>query len=344
MTDFEKGVAPLPKFELVEPRSLQEACRFLSEKGTQTKIIAGGTDILVRMKQRLLAPHYLLNIKSIPSMKYILSDSNADLRIGALVTLDEIASSKAILEGWPVLCEAVQRVAAFQHRTRATIGGNVCLDTRCWYYNQALTWRLSRPFCFKMGGHCCHVVKRGTTCFALFSADSVPVLIALGARVKISASEGERVLPLREFYTGEGRSITRLEANELLTEIILPAIPRRCGAVYEKYAMRSSLDFPLVGTAVFISLSEKDDSCSDVRIVFTGVSSGPVEACETGAMLRGAKLTEAAIARAGESAAKEIKIFSSTYCPSDHRRRILEASTQRALTAAFQRARKGSIL
>jgi CO/xanthine dehydrogenase FAD-binding subunit len=161
--------------------------------------------------------------------------------------------------------------------------------------------------------------------------------------VKISSSGGERILPLREFYTGEGRSITRLEANELLTEIMLPALPGRCGAVYEKYAMRSSLDFPLVGTAVFISLNEKDDSCSEARIIFTGVSSGPVEACETGAMLKGERLTEAAIARAGESAAKEVKIFSSAYCPSDQRRRITEVSTQQALLAALQRARKGSI-
>lgn len=344
ITEGEKyGVAReahVPKFELVESVSLQEACAFLSEKADETKIIAGGTDILVRIKQRLLAPRYLLNIKSISDMTHINSDSTRDLKIGALATLDAVGNSPIIQRGWPALSEAARGVAALQHRTRATIGGNICLNTRCWYYNQALPWRLSRSFCFKMGGDCCHVVKRGRACFALFSADTVPVLIALDARVKVASSKGERVLPLKELYTGEGRSITKLATDEILTEIVIPAMPERAGAAYLKHALRTSLDFPLVGVAVFISLNDRDGICSQVRIVFTGVVSGPVEAHETEATLVGSRLTDVSIARASQSAAKEIKVFANTYCSAEYRKKIMEACTQQAFMTAMQRIKE----
>lgn len=332
----------LPRFQLIEKTTLAEACSFLQETKGAARLLAGGTDLLIRMKHRLLAPEFLVNLKAIPQLSQITLNGQGEVSIGALTTLNEVADSLLLQERLPVLQEAAGRVAATQIRNRATLGGNICLDARCWYYNQPLTWRLARPFCFKMGGDCCHVVKRGKECYALFSADTPPVLIALNASIKIASSKGERVLPLAELYTGEGREVTRLKAEEILTEVIVPALPDRAGAAYLKYAVRQAPDFPLVGVAAFISLDGNEGLCSRARIVFAGVTSSPAEAQEAGAGLAGTRLTEAALARAAKAAAREVKLFADIYCSAGYRKRIMEVYAHQALLAAWQRAKDSS--
>lgn len=331
----------LPKFELIEPRSLKEACQFLLEKAGETEIMAGGTDILVRMKQRLLTPRYLLDIKAISNMRYIQPDTNGGLKIGALTTLEEIENSLLIREKWLALAYAARRVAAFQHRTRATIGGNICLDARCWYYNQEYIWRLSRPFCFKMGGDCCHVVKRGKSCYALFCADTVPALIALGAKVKIVKGNGERIIDLEELYTHDGKKVTGLAPDELVAEVSLPPLPDRSGAVYLKHSIRSALDFPLVSAAAILTLDQKDETVTDAKLIFSGVTSGPAKAREAVEQLKGHRVSKEAISRTAKAAVKEIKLQANIGCTVGYRRRLMEVYAERALEAAWQQARGG---
>lgn len=308
------------------------------ENAAETRIMAGGTDVLVRMKQRLLSPRYLLDIKTISNMRYILLDSNGGLRIGALTSLEEIENSPLVRENWPVLAHAAHRVAALQHRTRATIGGNICLDARCWYYNQEYVWRLSRPFCFKMGGDCCHVVKRGKSCYALFCADTVPALIALGAKAKIVKAEEERVMALEDLYTNDGKKITVLEPDEVLAEVLLPSLPGHTGAVYLKHSIRSALDFPLVSVAALLTLDPKDGTCTEAKLIFSGVTSGPTKTGQATAALKGHRLSKEAIAKAAKAVIQEIKLHANIGCTVGYRRRLMEVYAERALEAAWEKA------
>jgi len=181
----------LPKFDYLEPESIGEVSQLLSQYQGDVNVISGGTDLLVRMNQRGVTPSYLVNLKRIPDLDYITHDRTEGLRIGALTTLHEIETSSIIQEHFPILVLASSRVASPQIRSTATIAGNICLDTRCWYYNQSHRWRQSLSPCYKLGGDQCYVVKKGDHCYSLFSADTVPALIGLGAKIKIMGSAGE---------------------------------------------------------------------------------------------------------------------------------------------------------
>ncbi len=184
----------IPRFDYLEPASLQEACSLLEEHGERAAILAGGTDLLVRMKQRTATPRYLVNLRSISNYDGIADGEG--LRIGALTMLHTLTISPAIQAQAPILAQAARRVASPQVRHLATLGGNLCLERRCWYYNQSASWRQARPPCFRTGGDECHVVKGGDACYALFSADTAPALLALEAEVKVVGPEGETVMPL----------------------------------------------------------------------------------------------------------------------------------------------------
>ncbi|MEE8449121.1 MAG: FAD binding domain-containing protein [Thermodesulfobacteriota bacterium] len=328
----------LPKFELVQPKTLTEAISFLKEKGSETQLMAGGTDLLVRMKQRLERPSYLLDLKNIPGLDSIAENEAGGLTIGALASLNSVAHFPVIRQRFPALADATHHVAASQLRNRATIGGNVCLESRCWYYNQAYTWRLSRPFCFKMGGDCCHVVKRGEECYSLFCADTPPVLVALGARVKVNSSDGEQLLPLKEIYTGDGKEITTLSRAQVISEIEIPRPPAKSGMAYVRFAVRSALDFPMVGVAAYLKLGE-DDLCEEAKIVFTGVVSGPAEAGQSAASMVGHELSLATIADAAGEVVKEIKLFANIGCTVGYRRKLMPTVAAQALSLAWERAR-----
>ncbi|MDY6864001.1 MAG: FAD binding domain-containing protein, partial [Thermodesulfobacteriota bacterium] len=175
----------IPKFEYLAPKKLEDAVSFLKKYKGDIKVVAGGTDLIVNMKQRTITPKYLINLKEIADLDFINYKKNDGLKIGALTALRTIEKSGVIREKFPVIAKAAHEVASVQIRNVGTLGGNICLNTRCWYYNQPLYWRKSFPFCFKVGGDCCNVVKKGKQCYALFSADTVPALIGLDAKIKV---------------------------------------------------------------------------------------------------------------------------------------------------------------
>lgn len=327
----------LPRFQYLAPRSLEEALSLLKKQKEKVKVLAGGTDLLPSMKQRLFAPEYVLDLKRISGLNQIEEGSNGEVRIGALTTLSTLEQSLVIKKHFPGLSEAADSVAATQVKKMGTIGGNIGLETRCWYFNQSHFWRKSIEMCRKIGGEVCHVVKGGKKCHAYFAADSVPVLIALGAQVTIRDSEGERECALQDIYTQDGKAPNSLKPEDLITQIIIPIPAVRSGNSYKKLRLRESIDFPLVGAAVQITMDR--DSCENGKIVLGAVGSGPIEVKAAEEILKGRQISEELIEEVGELAQKAAKPVANTATSPVYRRKMAGVLTKMALREALGRAK-----
>lgn len=323
----------LPKFEHLQPESLEEALDLLSKHGEEVKVIAGGTDLLVSMKQRLLTPKYLLNLKGLAELDFIKEDKGG-LRIGALTRLSTLIKSPLVREKFPVLAQAASCVAAPPLQNMGTLGGNLCLNTRCFFYNQSQFWRQARPLCFKTGGEMCHVVKGGDRCYSVYQGDLAPVLIALGARVKLAKKGGEWVIPLLDLYTGRGEKPIALETGEILTEVEIPAPAALWGGDYQKLRYRGAMDFPLVGVAAVLSWDGA--SCTKARVVLNAVASAPVVVEEAGRLLEGQKPDEETIARAAEAAYEVAHPVANIGSTPLYRRKMVRVMARRAIGNAVQ--------
>jgi 4-hydroxybenzoyl-CoA reductase subunit beta len=335
----------LPKFEHLQPESLEEALGLLSEYGEEVKVIAGGTDLLVSMKHRLLTPKYLLNLKGLAELDFI-EDGKEGLRIGALTRLTTLIKSALVREKFPVLAQAASYVSAPPLRNMGTLGGNLCLNTRCFFYNQSQFWRQARPLCFKTGGGTCHVVKGGDHCYSVYQGDLAPVLIALEARVKLAKKGGERVIPLLDLYTDRGEEPIALEAGEILTEVEIPRpapdnksgrsslTTASWGGDYQKLRYRGAMDFPLVGVAAVLNWN--GGSCARARVVLTAVASAPVVVEEASKLLEGQKPDEEAISRAAEVAYEMAHPVANVGSTPLYRRKMVRVMTKRAIANAVR--------
>src|SRR5437016_491338 len=212
----------LPQFKLLRPRTVEEAVGMLHRHQGEIQICAGGTDLLPSMKQRLFAPKYLMDIRGIDGLERIRVTPGLGVELGALTTLSAVEDSEFIRKNYPVLHEAVKTVASPILRNMGTMGGNICLDTRCLWYNQSLQWRKSCGFCIKKDGDLCHVAPGGTRCWAAFSGDTPPALMCLSAELEIIGPKGIRRAPLEQFYTNLGDAHIKLDPNEMLTRVFLP--------------------------------------------------------------------------------------------------------------------------
>ncbi|MCP4715543.1 MAG: 4-hydroxybenzoyl-CoA reductase subunit beta, partial [Deltaproteobacteria bacterium] len=234
---------PLPRFDYLHPSSLNEAVAALSEFGSDIGILAGGTDLLVNMKNGLPHPRTLMSLRDIPGLDTISETGDATVRIGAAARLSAIADSRIIADKLPALRQAAASVASRTIRNMATIGGNLCLDTRCHYYNQSRIWRASRQPCYKTGGTACHAVSGSERCHAINASDTAPVLIALGALLVIKNTAHEREVPASTFFSDNGAQHTRLKPDELLTEIRIPPPRSTTKTAFIKLGKRRGIDF-----------------------------------------------------------------------------------------------------
>lgn len=330
----------LPKFELLQPKSLEEACAMAEAADGNGKVLAGGTDLLPVMKLRGIVPHQVINLKGISELRYVESSSEG-LRIGSLTGLDTQEENRQVRATHPLLAEAVGQVASYQLRNMATIGGNVCLDSKCWYFNQSQQWWKSRDLCFKRGGDRCYVVKGGDYCHALSCADTVPALMVMGAQLRLVSSRGERLVAVEDFYTGDGRSVNVLQPGEVLAEIIIPPQPAGSGWAFIKKSYRGVVDFALVDVAVRLSL-DPDGTCTEARIALNAVAPRPLRAAGAEETLQGQKLELEIIRQAAERAAAEARPVSSIWTSVYYRRRLIRVLTQRALEQAAARAKGGN--
>jgi 4-hydroxybenzoyl-CoA reductase subunit beta len=282
------------------------------------------------MGQKLFEPEHVLDIRRIPELRGI-RETGEGIEIGALTTLAEIEHSAYLREHYPVLVEAAKTVASPVLRNMGTIGGNICLDTRCLWYNQSLAWRKSCGFCIKKDGDLCHVAPGGTKCWAAFSADTPPALLCLDAEIEIVSGDGARRIPLQDFYTGDGASHRRLQPNELLTRIFLPHATAGYRGTYRKLRVRGSIDYPLAGVAV--ALKKSNGHAEDLRIGITAVNPAPV-------LVKGLKfngdLSDAAADAIGEIAARTAKPLTTSALTPEYRREMIRVFTKRAVLELFR--------
>ena len=324
----------LPEFKLLRPRTLAEAIELLTKHVPDVQVIAGGTDLIPSMRQKLFAPRYVLDIRSLHELHGIRPQPGGGVEIGALTTLTEIEHSIFLRRHYPVLVEAAATVASPILRNMGTLGGNICLDTRCLWYNQSLAWRKGCGFCIKKDGNICHVAPGGDTCWAAFSGDTPPALLCLEAEIEIAGAAGGRRAPLREFYTGIGDNYRRLEKNELVTRIFLPQSSAGWHGVYGKLRIRGSIDYPLAGVAV--ALRRRNGHVEDARIGLTAVNAAPVLVKGIREALAGRPLEEAVTEHAAELAARTAKPLTTSALTPEYRREMIRVFTRRALLQAFE--------
>jgi 4-hydroxybenzoyl-CoA reductase subunit beta len=305
---------------------------FLTEYGVNLRILAGGTDLIPSMQQKLFEPQYVLDIRHIAELSGIRERQGSGVEVGALTSLTIIEQSELLQRRYPVLTEAAATVASPILRNMGTIGGNICLDTRCLWYNQSLTWRSACGFCIKKDGDLCHVAPGGTKCWAAFSGDTPPALLCLNAEVEIVSPSGVRRIPLREFYTGLGDNYRKLQPNELLTRVFLPEATADYRGVYRKLRIRGSIDYPLAGVAVAIKRS--NGYIADARVAITAVNPAPTLVKVASDALTGKILDEELAEAVGNLAAKTAKPLTTSALTPEYRREMIRVLTKRAVLAA----------
>jgi 4-hydroxybenzoyl-CoA reductase subunit beta len=344
----------LPAFKLLRARTGAEAVEFLdrllrTDLPSQTspglgpdgpsqrvpvRLIAGGTDLIPSMRQKLFEPEFVLDLRGISELRGIRPLPNGGVEIGALTTLREIERSDFLRQHYPVLTEAAATVASPVLRNMGTIGGNICLDTRCLWYNQSLTWRKGCGFCIKKDGDICHVAPGGTKCWAAFSGDTPPALLCLDAELELASAAGSRRIALRHFYTGMGDNYRKLQPNELLTRVFLPASCAGFKGVYRKLRIRGSIDYPLAGVAV--ALKRSNGHVSEARIGITAVNPAPMLVTGASELLAGAVVDEAMAEAVGDLAARMSKPLTTSALTPEYRREMIRVFTKRAVLAAAQ--------
>jgi len=296
----------LPWFDYRAPGSLEEAAKILAWEGAGAMLVAGGTDLLPNMKRRHQMPRTLVSVRNIEELKRVSNGSG--LRLGAGLTLAELLEVRGLRDRYRGLAQAAAQVATPQLRNMGTLGGNLCLDTRCTYYNQNYEWRKAIDFCMKKDGTVCWVATASKRCLAVSSTDTAPALIALGARVKLVSAAGEREIALAELYQNDGIDYLKRKPDEILTAVALPKL-EGWKSSYWKLRRRGSFDFPLLGVAAAAKLAT-DGTVEEARLVLGAVSSHPLVIKSDA--LRGRKLSDEAIAEIGAAAESRAKPMDNT--------------------------------
>lgn len=322
----------LPEINYLKPQTVEEALNLLStSKGNAVKF-AGGTDVVVNLKRRLVNCGYLIDLKGIRDIEGITSRDD-EIEVGALTKLSTIEASPVVVNSAPLLAKAASLVGGPQHRSMGTLGGNICLDTRCHFYNQSFGWRQSRPPCYKTGGDQCHEVKKSPVCHAIYSGDTAPALIALGARARVAESVGNREEPLENLYTHNGKKPIKLEEDSILISVIIPKGLPLTGFAYEKYRLREAIDFPVVGIVVSVTLDRPGGQCVDARIVLNAIGTAPIRALDAEKFLYGRRIVDT-FDEAAEIVYRSARPIHSMGGSALYKKKIVKVLTRRALEAA----------
>lgn len=299
----------LPLFEFRAPRTLEEAARILDGEGADAMPLAGGTDLLPNMKRRQQVPRTLMSLRHIEELNRV-ELKQAGSRLGACVTLADIAADTRFRNGLTALAQAASLVATPHIRNMATLGGNLCLDTRCNYYDQNYEWRKAINFCLKKDGDTCWVAPGSPKCMAVSSTDTAPALIALGARVRLVSHSDEREVSLADLYNNDGMDYIKRKPNEILAEVLLDSL-HGWRSTYWKLRRRGSFDFPVLSVAAAARISD-GGVVEDARIVIGSAASRPLIATEAAKSLAGHPLNADSIGQAAILAARIAKPLDNT--------------------------------
>jgi 4-hydroxybenzoyl-CoA reductase beta subunit len=329
----------LPAFAYELPRNLDEALELLNTHGPDCRILAGGTDLLVRMKQGLASPAHLISLKALPELANI-RESGCFLRIGAATRLADILAYPPIQDRWPGLFEAITSIGApsIQHFA-GTIGGNLCQDNRCQFYNQSRFFRSAKQPCNKAGGKTCFAWEGGSDrCHSVCQSDAAPVLIAMDARVVVQSKKGDRTIPLTELYSAVGERPLTLADDEILTEIQVPESAPGVGTAFEKLAYRSAIDYAVVSAGAFIKTD--GDRIAQARLVIGAVARAPLTISAAENILKSKPAADPqAIEDAGSAAMNAAAAFMANNMaqPADYRIRMVSVMAKRAIYRALFR-------
>ncbi len=334
----------LPEFTVLNPATLDEALAARAAH-PDSKPLGGGTDLVVNIRRGIVAPPVLIDMNRVAGLSAIHADANT-LEIGASVTLTQLAGHPAVLKHYPVVAQAASHIAGPTHRNMGTVGGNLCLDTRCIFYNQSEWWRTANNHCLKTTGTVCHVAPKSRgVCFATFSGDLAPALLTLRAEVDIAGPTGKRSISLNKLYIGfarqdvpvtetqgDGKFYLSLRPGEIVTAVRANnTAGLRSG--YDKIRIRRSIEYPVAGVA--LALKREGGKLADLRIAFTGTNPRPV-LLEGTAALTGAGLDERVFKGLDALVRDQIMPMKTTFTPGHYRRRVAGVLARRLLTRLFE--------
>jgi 4-hydroxybenzoyl-CoA reductase subunit beta len=314
----------LPDHQFEKPSSLKDSLALLATR-SNVKLMGGGTDVVFNMRGRLFTPDTLISLRGIRELAFVRETEHGGLELGAATRLTDLVANDLIARRFPALSESFRAVASRHVRNMATLGGNMCLETRCWYTNQSEQWREAHTPCFKTGGDVCHVIQSSRQCVALNNADTPPMLIALGAQAVVSSPVGERTIALRNFYQTDGIKHTVLEPNEILTKVIIPPPERR--AVFMKVTPRKGIDFAY--GAVAATASGTGSTAIDPLIVLGSLSTAPIILQKPAEIVARDGLGDEAIAAAVAATRAELGALNNLFTPSSYKRDLANTLVER---------------
>ncbi|MGH6769909.1 MAG: FAD binding domain-containing protein [Xanthobacteraceae bacterium] len=334
----------LPDFELLRAASLDDVLKARTAN-PDARLLGGGTDLVVNIRRGIVAPAVLIDTTAVKELRTIKADAQS-IEIGVSVTLAELAEHPDVMRLYPVVSQAAGSIAGPTHRSMGTVGGNLCLDTRCIFYNQSDWWRGSVNHCLKTSGEVCHVAPKSRgVCFATFSGDLAPAFLTLGAEVDIAGSAGRRTLPLDRLYIGfarqdqpvteslgDGKHFLSLRPGEFVTAVRAKNTPGLRSA-YDKIRIRRSIEYPVAGVAV--ALRRDGGTLADLRIAFTGTNPRPV-LLDGVERLCGSALDARAFKRLDDLVRDQIMAMKTTFTPGHYRRRVAGVLARRLVQWLFE--------
>jgi 4-hydroxybenzoyl-CoA reductase subunit beta len=319
----------LPEFQYLAPRELAEATGLLAEHGPQAMVVAGGTDLFPNMKRRQQEPPVVIGLRGVPELRAIQPTADGGVRLGAMLTLHEL--SERLARTYPALATAAGLVSTPHLRRMGTLGGNLCLDTRCTYYDQTYHWRKSVDFCKKKDGEVCWVAPGSARCWAVSSSDTAPVAIALGAKLRLASAGGERVVDAGAFFQDDGILYLTRRPDEILAWVELPPL-EGWRTTYLKLRRRGSFDFPILGVAAAVKLSQ--GVVEQARLVLGAVGSSPVDQSAPCQPLIGQPPSLEAIDSVAQAASKGARPLDNTDLNYAWRKKMARVYVRRALAEA----------
>jgi 4-hydroxybenzoyl-CoA reductase subunit beta len=327
----------LPKFEYRIPQTIAEAVKIMGDTGPQGQFVAGGTDLYPNMKRRQQTPRTVISVMRLRELNEIVGDGNSGLRIGASVTLTDICNHPIIHRDYPVVAQAARTISTPILRNMGTIGGNLLLDTRCNYYDQNYEWRKGINFCLKKDGDVCWVAPGSSKCWAVQSSDLVPVMVAIGAKLRFASTLGERIVDAAGLYNDDGIDYLKKRPDELLVSIDLPKA-NGWRASYQKLRRRGAFDFPVLGVAAYVEFESSNGRVKDARIILGGIAPSPLEITEAARALVGHDLGNDQIEAAAEAAYVRARPLDNTDFVMNWRKQMTRQYTIKALRdlASFQ--------
>jgi 4-hydroxybenzoyl-CoA reductase subunit beta len=334
----------LPEFDVLHPSTLDDVIKARAAH-PGSRVLGGGTDLVVNIRRGIETPPVLIDVNRVAELRAIKADADA-IEIGAAVTLSELAAHPTVVAHYPVVAQAAGHIAGPTHRNMGTVGGNLCLDTRCIYYNQSEWWRAANAHCLKTTGEICHVAPKSRgVCFATFSGDLAPALLTLGAEVDLAGPQGKRTIPLTSLYIGyarqdqpvtetmgDGKYFLALRPGEFVTAVRAKNTPGLRSA-YDKIRIRRSIEYPVTGVAV--ALIRAGDKLADLRVAFTGTNPRPV-LLEGTAALCGGPLDERVFAGLDALVRDQIMAMKTTFTPGHYRRRVAGVLARRLVQRLFE--------